>query len=243
MTFVNELLPVVLPIIVAGLTTVLFEKFQQGITALEKSPAIVKQLTVAVLAYGLTKAAAVTGVALTSGDPAALTAQDFNALLSSGLAFLFHQGTKSKALAKRLGMFLVIVGLAACTPSPAVAAAPKPFGVALEVVGDTVKIVAPCTADAPAVRCRFVPAATIAGRAIVFGAVPEVALGQSATIAATFTAAGGDTLRVTTTSAGVNPEGAAGPATRSENEFVWVAPFGIPGAVRSFTITVTVVRP
>lgn len=141
----------------------------------------------------------------------------------------------------KLGALLLIVGLAACTPSPAVAS-PRPFGVTVEVAADTVKLTVPCTADAPAVKCRIVPRATIAGRVVTFGPVPDVAAGQSAAISATFTAAGGDTLRVNAASAGINPDGQPGPFRDGETEQTWVAPFAVPGQVRSFIVTITVVR-
>jgi hypothetical protein len=242
MTVLAELLPVLLPIIVAGLTTVLFEKFQDALTALEKAPAIVKQVAVALLAFGLTKAAAFLGVAITTGDPGALTPQDFNALLSAGLAYLFHQGVKAKALAARVGALFLVVGLTACTPKP-VLASPAPYAVALEVVADTlVNVTIPCTAEAPAVKCRLVPRATIAGRAITFAPVPDLAIGETVTVSARFTAVGGDTLRVNTGSAGVAPDGVVGPFRDAAEEKIVVIPFGIPGLVRSFQITVTVVN-
>jgi len=141
----------------------------------------------------------------------------------------------------KLGALLLLVGLAACTPSPAVAS-PRPFGVALEVAADTVKLTVPCTADAPAVKCRVIPRATIAGRPVVFGAAPDIAVGQQATLSATFTASGGDTLVVNAASAAVNPDGVVGPFRDGDANQIWVTPFAVPGQVRSFIVTITVVR-
>ncbi len=142
----------------------------------------------------------------------------------------------------KLGALLLVIGLAACHPSPAVAS-PRPFGLALEVAADTVKLTVPCTADAPAVKCRVIPRATIAGRPVVFGATPDIAAGQSATLIATFTATGGDTLVVNASSAGVYLDGSLQRPRDAENTAIWVAPFDANAQVRSFTIQITVVRP
>ena len=58
----RDLLMLLIPVIVASLTTILFEKFQQGLTLLDKAPAYAKQILVTVLAFGLTKLAALLGV-------------------------------------------------------------------------------------------------------------------------------------------------------------------------------------
>lgn len=142
----------------------------------------------------------------------------------------------------KLGALLLIVGLAACTPSPAVAS-PRPFGVTVEVAADTVKLTVPCTADLPAVKCRVIPRATIAGRPVVFGAVPDIFAGQSATIAASFTGAPGDTLVVNASSAGVYLDGSLQMPRDADSPRFWVVPFDPNARVRSFVIEITVVRP
>jgi len=238
----RDLVMLLIPVVVASLTTILFEKFQQGLTVLDKAPSYVKQVLVTVLAFGLTKLAALLGVSLSTTGIVDLKPEDFSALLSSGLAFLFHNGAKTKALVAKVGAVALLVGLAACTPSP-VSASPRPFGLALDVVADTVKLTVPCTADAPAVKCRVNPRATIAGRPVAFGAAPDIAVGQSATFSATFTASGGDTLIVNAASAGVAPDGVVGPFRDADAAQIWVTPFGVPGLVRSFQIIITVVRP
>ena len=238
----RDLLMLLIPVIVASLTTILFEQFQKGLTLLDKAPAWTKQILVTVLAFGLTKLAALLGVSLSTTGVVDLKPEDFSALLSSGLAFLFHNGAKTKTLAAKLGAVALLVGLAACVPSPAVAM-PAPFGVNLSVVADTLKLTVPCTADAPAIKCRITPRATIAGRPVTFGATPDIAAGQSATILATFTAVGGDTLVVNASSAGVYPDGSLQTPRDADSEVRWVTPFDAGAQVRSFTIQITVVRP
>lgn len=168
-----------------------------------------------------------------------------------GRVQLSAQGTSYPPGASRRGsatlggmLAIAMLGLLtiACVPSPA-GASPAPFGVNLSVVADTLKLTVPCTADAPAIKCRITPRATIAGRPVTFGATPDIAAGQSATILATFTAVGGDTLVVNASSAGVYPDGSLQTPRDADSEVRWVTPFDAGAQVRSFTIEITVVRP
>ena len=96
----NDLIITLLPILVAGVTTYAFDALQKGVTLLDKLPALAKQLLVASLAFGLTKASVVLGVQLTTVDPTSLTQGDLSALISASLAYVFHLGGKTKAVAK-----------------------------------------------------------------------------------------------------------------------------------------------
>lgn len=93
--FLIGLFPVLLPVIVAALTTVLFEQIQKAVAFLDAMPAITKQVSVVVITYGLTAAGAALGVTL-STDLAAITPEELSALLSAGLAFVFHGSMKTK---------------------------------------------------------------------------------------------------------------------------------------------------
>jgi len=237
----RDLLMLLIPVIVASLTTILFEQFQKGLTLLDKAPAWTKQILVTVLAFGLTKLAALLGVSLSTTGVVDLKPEDFSALLSSGLAFLFHNGAKTKALVARVGAVALFVGLAACTPSPVVAM-PAPFGAPLVIVADTVRITAaPCDADEPTVACRVEVTGTVGQTAITFPAVADVVVGGTATVSASVVCTALQPVSVTVTSRGVNRSGqlsAAQTATATA-----VCPDGAPNVPRSFTIQITVTRP
>ena len=94
----QELVLTLIPIVVAGLTTWVYDKLKQGVTLLDKAPAFVAQIAVAVIAFGLTKASVVLGVSLSTTDIGALTSGDVQALLSASLAYLFHAGKQAKAI-------------------------------------------------------------------------------------------------------------------------------------------------
>ncbi len=93
-----ELIGVLIPIVVAALTTFLFDKLKDGVTLLDKAPAWVKQVIVAVVAFGLTKASLFLGVTLSTDDITAITSTDLSALLSASLSYLFHAGKQAKLL-------------------------------------------------------------------------------------------------------------------------------------------------
>lgn len=236
----RDLLMLLIPVIVASLTTILFEQFQKGLTLLDKAPAWTKQILVTVLAFGLTKLAALLGVSLSTTGVVDLKPEDFSALLSSGLAFLFHNGAKTKALVAKVGAVALFVGLAACTPRPAVAM-PAPFA-PLMIVADTVRITAaPCDADEPTVACRVAVTGTVGQTAITFPAVADVVVGGTATVSASVVCVALQPVSVTVTSRGVNRSGqlsAAQTATATAT-----CPDGAPNVPRSFTIQITVTRP
>ena len=91
-----DLVAVLIPIVVAGVTTVAFDKLKAFIGVLDEAPAMVKQLVVATFAWGLTQASVALGVALSTTDITAFTSADVSALLSAGLAYLFHAGKQAK---------------------------------------------------------------------------------------------------------------------------------------------------
>lgn len=85
-----ELLTVLIPIVIGAATTWLFDLFKKGLTLLDRTPPVVKQILVAVLAFGLTKATALFGITLSTGDIAGLTATDISTLLSAIVAYMLH---------------------------------------------------------------------------------------------------------------------------------------------------------
>jgi hypothetical protein len=95
---VTDFLTVLIPIIVAGLTTIIFDGLKRGLDVLDNAPMLVKQALVAVLAVALTKAAAALGIVLSTSDVYALNPEDISALASAGLAYLFHAGKQNKAI-------------------------------------------------------------------------------------------------------------------------------------------------
>lgn len=93
--FLMGLFPVLLPILVAGITTVAFEWLQKAVSLIDALPALAKQVAVVVIAYLLTAAGAFLGVTI-STDLAMITPEELSALFSAGVAFIFHQGTKTR---------------------------------------------------------------------------------------------------------------------------------------------------
>lgn len=141
---------------------------------------------------------------------------------------------------RTLKYLAVVLGLAACTPSPVVAA-PAPFALPLAVMADTVKLSIPCAAEEPTVACRITLTGNVAGTAIVFPALADVQVGQSASVNATFTGTPLQVVTVNAESRGVNRSGQlSAPQTASATALV---PDGAPNVPRTFTITITVVRP
>lgn len=98
MELLNELLPLVLPVVVAFLTQHGFELLQRGLVILNKAPVIIKQVAVVVIAFGLTKLSIMLGVDLPTTDIAGLAAEDLSALIAAGFAYAFHAGAKAKAV-------------------------------------------------------------------------------------------------------------------------------------------------
>jgi hypothetical protein len=93
-----DFVTVLIPIFVAGITTLLFDGVKNFVAILDDAPAIVKQAAVAVIAVALTKAAAFFGISLSTTDIAGLNPDDISALASAALAYLFHAGKQAKAL-------------------------------------------------------------------------------------------------------------------------------------------------
>lgn len=129
--------------------------------------------------------------------------------------------------------------LAACTPSPVVAA-PAPFTLPLSVAADTVKLVVPCAADEPTVACRITLTGNVAGAPITFPALADVQVGQSVSVNAAFTGTPLQVVTVNAESRGVNRSGQlSAPQAATATA---VVPDGAPSVPRSFVITITVVK-
>lgn len=97
-----ELVGILIPILVAALTTFLFDKLKDAITLLDDAPAWVKQAIVAIVAFGLTKGSLFLGITLTTTDITAMPPADLSALLSASLSYLFHAGKQAKQIQERV---------------------------------------------------------------------------------------------------------------------------------------------
>lgn len=96
-----ELITILVPIVIGAATTQLFDLFKRGVTLLDKAPTVVKQVAVAVLAFGLTKLGAMLGIQLSTTDIAGLTATDISTILSALIAFLLHNSKVTAQAATR----------------------------------------------------------------------------------------------------------------------------------------------
>jgi hypothetical protein len=94
----KDLLTMLLPVIVAALTNLIYEYFQKAVALLQKLPAPVTRILVGVLSYGLTVATVKLGVVLSVADPTMLSQADMAALASAGLSYVFHLGDQTKKL-------------------------------------------------------------------------------------------------------------------------------------------------
>jgi hypothetical protein len=94
-----NILSVLLPILVAALTTLGFEYLQKAITLVDALPDVVKRLIVGAVSFGLTALAAALGVHLSSSDPTALQSGDLSALIAAGLSYVFHLSGQTQAVA------------------------------------------------------------------------------------------------------------------------------------------------
>ncbi len=92
----TEFLTYILPVVVAAVATGAFEYFQKAVALLNALPAIAKQVIVALATFGLTKLAVFLGITLSVLDPTQLTSGDVSALISAGLAYVFHLGKQTK---------------------------------------------------------------------------------------------------------------------------------------------------
>lgn len=96
---IAALAPVLMPILVAALTTLGFEWLQKGVTAVDALPDLIKRLIVGCVTVGLVALAAALHVTLSSTDPTALGQPDVQALIAAGLSYLFHLGNKATVIA------------------------------------------------------------------------------------------------------------------------------------------------
>lgn len=93
-----DLIATLIPIVVAGLTTWAFDRLKGFVSIIDDASPVIKQVAVAVIAFFLTQASVALGVALSTTDITAFTEADVSALLSAGLAYLFHAGKQAKLL-------------------------------------------------------------------------------------------------------------------------------------------------
>jgi uncharacterized membrane protein len=93
----NQLLGIVVPVIVAALTTFGFEWLQKANAWLNRQDAVLKRILVAVISALLTIAASKLGVALGDASLGGLTQSDLSGLISAALSFIFHLGDQAKA--------------------------------------------------------------------------------------------------------------------------------------------------
>lgn len=90
----RDYVSVVLPVLVAALSTMLAEWLQRFITWIDRWAPIWKRLLVISLTFWLAKASAFLGVTIGASDITDLTATDLGALSSAALAYLFHLSRK-----------------------------------------------------------------------------------------------------------------------------------------------------
>lgn len=95
---INDWILTLSPVIVAAIVQPLFELLQKGIALLTKLPVWGKQIAVALLSVGIVKGAAFLGVFLNIVDPSQLTQENLAALVSAGIAYIFHNGAKNKVV-------------------------------------------------------------------------------------------------------------------------------------------------
>lgn len=99
----NLILSVVLPVLVAGLTTLIAGLLFKLNTALETMPDLLKRVIVPIIASLLTLLSTKLNVVLQGHDLATLMPADVQALLSAAIAYLFHSQDKQKAIAVKVG--------------------------------------------------------------------------------------------------------------------------------------------
>src|ERR1019366_7723223 len=113
-SFFAGILPVLLPIIVAALTVAGFELLQKGVAIIDGLPAAIKQVLVGVISYLLTAGSAALGIHLSTTDITGLSSADLSALISSGLAFVFHLSAQNTSVSTAVKAApLTVVGSAA----------------------------------------------------------------------------------------------------------------------------------
>jgi len=95
MDIISKLLELVGPTVVALATVPLMGLLKKGLALLDKAPAMLQQILVILIAFGLTQLGGVVNVALPT-DLSLFTESDLGALLSAGMAMAIHAGTKAK---------------------------------------------------------------------------------------------------------------------------------------------------
>lgn len=92
----NDFLLYIVPFVAAAISTFAFEKVQRAFLALEDLPAGVKRALSAAISYGLNLAGVKLGVAIGMIDPLLLTQEQLTALVSGGLAIIFHSQDRAR---------------------------------------------------------------------------------------------------------------------------------------------------
>lgn len=89
-----SLLAMIAPVVVGSLTTVVMQLLKNISSMINGLPSYGKQLVVTLIAFGLTTAAGVLGIHLSTTNVSALSSTDVQSLLSSIVAILIHTGIK-----------------------------------------------------------------------------------------------------------------------------------------------------
>lgn len=107
METVVEVLGLVAPAIIAALSVVLMNGLKSVVGVIDNAPALVKRVTVILIAYGLAKLSGLVGVALPE-TLQELTITNLEALMAAALAMAFHAGDKTASSPAARTMLLLL---------------------------------------------------------------------------------------------------------------------------------------
>ena len=96
------ILGVLLPILIAAVTVPLFGAVQKAMVVVDNLPAWAKQMAVGAITFLFTKLASFLGIQVGLIDPMHMTPDNLSALLSAGMAFLFHQSANTTAIKQKV---------------------------------------------------------------------------------------------------------------------------------------------
>lgn len=235
----KDLLTMLMPVIVGGITTTAMTWLKKGVAVLATLPAILQQVIVATTSWGLMQLSALASVALTSFDIRTLVDVDVASLAAAGFAFAFHLGAQNKAIATKLAKTLPLVAIMFLAACPKASAEPLPYNMTATATqaGDTLRVTAPCQASAPTVACRFDNVVdSIRGVTIV--ATQTVAVGSSLTFSYVCPA---PLARVVITAEAFGlTAGGTSTTTSRKGRGEAVCPDAVPTLPQPFTIIITV---
>lgn len=100
----HSFLGMLIPLLVAVLTTIAVQGVQKASETVDRLPAMVKRVAVGLIAWGLTYLASKAGITLSTSELGALNEADISALLSAGLAYVFHLSDKLKETDTKAGL-------------------------------------------------------------------------------------------------------------------------------------------